>query len=74
MFALKTPYSQMLREALTNFQKATKFVNLMINVAASFYATSDLDYERLFEEMTKIRHLVFYNLQTDTNNENAPVS
>ncbi len=73
MFSLNTPYGQMLREALTNFQKATKIVNLMINVAASFYATSDLDHELLFKEMTKICHLAFNNLQFDANNENAPI-
>jgi len=54
MFALNTQYGQMLREALTSFQKATKFVHLMINVVASFYATSHLDHERLFEGMTKM--------------------
>jgi hypothetical protein len=51
-----------------------KFVHLMINVAASFYASSDLDHERFFEEMTKIRHLAFHDLRTNANNENAPIS
>ncbi len=74
MFALNTQYGQMLREALTSFQKATKYVNRMINVAASFYAITDLDHERLLEEMTKIRHLAFNDLQTNANNENAPIA
>ena len=73
MFSLSTPYGQMLREALTNFQKAMKFVHLMINVAASFYASSDLDHERLFEEMTKIRHLAFNDLRPNPDSENAPI-
>ena len=64
----------MLREALTSFQKATKYVNRMINVAASFNATTDLDHERLLEEMTKIRHLAFNDLQTNANNKNAPIA
>jgi len=64
----------MLREALTSFQKATKYVNRLINVAASFYAFTDLDHERLLEEMTKIRHLAFNDLQTNANNENAPIA
>jgi hypothetical protein len=73
MFSLNTPYGQMLREAISSFPKATKFVNLMINVAASFYASPDLDHERLFEEMTKIRHLAFRDLRPNTNTENAPI-
>jgi len=52
----------MLREALTSFQKARKIVNLMINVTTAFYATSDLDHERIFEEMPKIHHLAFSDL------------
>jgi hypothetical protein len=40
LFSLNTPYSQMLREAISSFPKATKFVNLMINVVAPFSATS----------------------------------
>ncbi len=51
MFSLNTSYGQMLREAISSFPKATKFVNLMINVVASFYASSDLDHEQLFEEL-----------------------
>jgi hypothetical protein len=64
----------MLREALTSFQKAKKYVNLMINIAASFYATTYLDHERLFEEITKIHRLAFNDLQTNANNENAPIA
>jgi len=63
----------MLREAISSFPKATKFVNLMINVVASFYASSDLDHERLFEEMTKIRHLAFNDLRPNPDSENAPI-
>jgi hypothetical protein len=74
MFALNTQYNQMLQEALTSFQKATKLVNLMTNVAASFYATYNLDHKRLFKEMTKIRHLGFHDLQTNANNKNALIS
>jgi hypothetical protein len=45
LFSLNTPYGQMLCEAISSFPKATKFVNLMIDVKASFYAPSDLDPE-----------------------------
>ena len=73
MFALYTQYGQMLRKGLTNFEKATKFVNLMINVAASFYASSDIHHERLLNEMTKICHLAFHDLRTNANNKNTPI-
>jgi hypothetical protein len=69
MFSINTPYGQMLREAISSFPKATKFANLMINVVASFY-----DHERLFEEMTKIRHLAFHGLRPNPNSKNAPIS
>jgi hypothetical protein len=46
----------------------------MINIVVSFYAPSDLDHERLFEEMTKIHHLAFHDLRPNPNSENAPIS
>ncbi len=46
----------------------------MINVAASFYASSDLHHEQIFEEITKIHHLAFHDLRPNPNNENAPIS
>jgi hypothetical protein len=64
----------MLRESISSFQKATKFVNLMIKVVASSYASPDLDHEQIFEEMTKICHLAFLNLRSNPNIENAPIS
>jgi len=73
MFSLNTTHGQMLREAISSFPKATKFVNLMINVVASFYASSDLDHEQLFEEMTKTRHLALTDLRPNPDSENAPI-
>ncbi len=61
----------MLRESLSSFPKATKFVNLMIKLVASSYVSSDLDNKRLFEKMTKICHL---DLRPNPNSENAPIS
>ncbi len=63
----------MLREATSSFPKAMKFVNIMINVVASFYASSDLDHEQPFEEMTKTCHLAFHNLRPNPNSENASI-
>ncbi|MFN9939165.1 MAG: hypothetical protein ACK56I_06795, partial [bacterium] len=63
----------MLREAISSFPKATKFVNLMINVVASLYASSDLDHEQLFEEMTKIRHLAVNDLRPNPDSDTAPI-
>ena len=44
-----------------SFPKATKMVNLMINIKVAFYATPDFDHKCVFEEMTKICHLAFSN-------------
>jgi hypothetical protein len=70
-FSLNTPYGKMLRESIKTPQKAAKFVNLMIKSVASTYAPSNLDHERLFEEMTKIRHLSFFDLKSSPNIDNA---
>ncbi len=73
-FSLNTPYGQMLRESISSFPKATKFVNLMIKLVASSYASSNLDHEFLFKEMTKICHLAFLDLKPNPNSENTPIS
>jgi hypothetical protein len=44
LFSLNTPYGQMLRESISSFQKATKFVNLMIKLVAPSYASINLDH------------------------------
>ncbi len=74
LFALNTHYGKMLWEAITSFQKATKIVNLMINITAAFYATSDLGHKQIFKEMTKIHDLSFSNLRTNVNNKIAPMA
>jgi hypothetical protein len=62
MFALNTPYSQMLKEALFSFIKATKIMNLTMNIMASHYALPEINCKYLFEEMTKFltSHLKIY--------------
>jgi len=42
MFPLNTYYGHMLREIIMSFSKATKMVNIMINITVAFYATPDL--------------------------------
>ncbi len=74
LFAFNTHYDQMLWEAITSFQKATKIVNLMINITAAFYATFDLGHEQIFKETTKIHHLAFSNLRTDVKNKIDPMA
>jgi len=61
MLPLNTYYGPMLWEIIISFSKATKMVNLMINIAVAFYATPDFDHKCIFKEMTKICHLAFSN-------------
>jgi hypothetical protein len=46
----------------------------MIKLVASSYASSNLDHEFLFKEMTKICHLAFLDLKPNPNSENTPIS
>jgi hypothetical protein len=62
MFALNKPYSQMLKEALFSFIKATKIMKLTMNIMALHYAMPEINCKCLFEEMTKFltSHLKIY--------------
>ncbi len=54
----------MLKDALSSFTKATKIVNIMINIMASYHAMPKIDHKCIFEEMTKVSHLTFNDLLT----------
>ncbi len=74
MLPLDTYYGHMLREIIMSFPKATKMVNLMIDITVEFYATPDLDHKCIFEEMTKICHLAFNNKRMKVHTHVPPIT
>ncbi len=64
LFAANMSFGEMLLQSRKHLNKAIKIVHIALWLTKRNYALKNLDYAYIYEELTKIRHLTFINLQT----------
>jgi hypothetical protein len=74
LFAANTPFGELLLQSRDQLDKAKKIVHIALRLTSRNCAPPTLDYEFIYEELTKIRHLSFIDLQTRLHKDISPLS
>jgi hypothetical protein len=74
LFAAHTPFGELLLQSRDQLDKAKKIVHIALRLTTRNFAPPTLDFEFIYEELTKIRHLSFINLQTQLYKDISPLS
>ncbi len=74
LFAANTPFGELILQSRDQLNKAKKIVHIALRLTNRSFAPPTLDFDFIYEELTKIPHLSFINLQTQLHKDISPLS